>query len=391
MLYCTESNDRIEDSVVWERTDRVIPGAVTPSLSAARSLPQLPAERGWLCGVRPRITQGRVGQEARGDRERKAALAPISSLVVGIDVSAEHLDIALDPSGEHWQTTTRESALQRLAVRLSALAPSRVILEATGGVETPVVVALGLAGLPLVVVNPRQVRHFARASGQLAKTDRLDAHVLARFGQVMEPEVRPLPDALTRALHDLVSRRRQLSEMIVAETNRLRTASAVVRPAIERHLAYLREEIARLDQSMRQVIEASPVWLAKCTLLESVPGVGPVIASTLLAELPELGTLSGKQIAALVGLAPFAADSGKQRGSRHIRGGRAGVRSALYVGTLSAIRYNPVLKEFFTRLVAAGKPKKLALIAVARKLVVILNAMVAHGTLWDPADVPQTS
>lgn len=315
-------------------------------------------------------------------------MAATPALVVGIDVSAAHLDIALDPSGEHWQTTTSEAAVQALVERLLPLAPSRIILEATGGLEIPLVVALGLAGLPVIVVNPRQVRHFARASGQLAKTDRLDAQLLARFGQVMAPEIRPLPDALTRELADLISRRRQLSQMIVAESNRLRTAGRVVRPGIEQHLDYLRGEITTLDQHLRQLIEASPVWLAKAALLESVPGVGPVIASTLLAELPELGTLSGKEIAALVGVAPFAADSGKQRGNRHIRGGRMGVRSVVYVGTLSAIRYNPVLQAFYARLVAAGKPKKVALIAVARKLVVMLNAMVAHGTLWDPAHVP---
>jgi transposase len=315
-------------------------------------------------------------------------MATTTSLVVGIDVSADRFDLAVAPTGEHWHSATSEAAIAVLVRRLTQLAPERIIVEATGGLELPLVIACGLAELPIVVVNPRQVRDFARASGQLAKTDRLDAHLLARFGQVLAPEIRPLPDAVTRALGDLISRRRQISAMIVAETNRLRTASAVVRPAIERHLAYLREEIAALDGAVQRLIEASPLWHAKATLLQSVPGVGPVIASTLLAEVPELGTLSGKQIAALVGLAPFAADSGKARGSRHIRGGRAGVRSALYMGTLTAIRCNPKLKDFFTRLVAAGKPKKLALIAVARKLVVILNAMVAHGTLWDPANVP---
>jgi len=318
-------------------------------------------------------------------------MAPTPSLVVGIDVSAEQLAIALNPRGEHWQTATSEAALQLLVERLLPLAPARIILEATGGLETPVVVALGLAGLPVSVVNPRQVRHFARASGQLAKTDRLDAHVLARFGQVMAPEARPLPDALTRALADLIGRRRQINTLIVAESNRLRTAGRVVRPAIAQHLAYLRGELATQDQHMRELLETSLVWLAKAALLERVPGVGPVIASTLLAELPEVGTLSGKEIAALVGVAPYAADSGKQRGSRHIRGGRMGVRGALYVGTLSAIRYNPVLQVFYARLVAAGKPKKVALSAVARKLVVILNALVAHGALWDPADVPHTT
>ena len=305
--------------------------------------------------------------------------------VIGIDVSAEQLDIAVDPSGTHWQSVTSPAAITGLVARLTQLAPERIIVEATGGLETEVVVALSLAGLPVVVVNPRKVRDFARASGQLAKTDRLDAQLLARFGRVMAPEIRPLPDALTRELGDLISRRRQIAEMIVAESNRLRTAGVSVRPAIERHLTYLRQEIAEIDQQVRQLIERSPVWRATASLLESVPGVGPVIASTLLAEVPELGNLSGKQIAALVGLAPFAADSGKQRGSRHIRGGRGGVRRALYVGSLSAIRFNPVLKVFYTRLVAAGKPKKVALIAVAHKLIVILNAMVAQGTVWDPS------
>ena len=304
--------------------------------------------------------------------------------VVGIDVSAEHLDIAVAPSGEHWHCPTAAPALEQLCQRLLPLAPRRIIVEATGGLETALVVTLSLAGLPVVVVNPRQVRDFARASGQLAKTDRLDAQLLARFGQVMAPPIRPLPDAVTRDLAALIGRRRQIAEMIVAETNRLRSAESLVRPTIERHLAYLRQEVAEIDGQVRQLIEASPLWRATASLLESVPGVGPVIASTLLAEVPELGSLSGKQIAALVGLAPFAADSGKQRGSRHIRGGRAGVRRALYVGTLSAIRFNPVVKAFYDRLLAAGKPKKVALIAAARKLAVILNAMVAHGTRWDP-------
>lgn len=305
-------------------------------------------------------------------------------VVVGIDVAQASLAVAVSPAGTSWTTGTTEVELTTLADELARLAPHLVVLEATGGLEREVVVVLALAGLPVVVVNPRQVRDFARASGQRAKTDALDAALLARYGQVIDPPVRALPDAATRDLDELVTRRRQVTSMLTAERNRLRTASSAMRSQIERHILYLRGEIVTLDQTITRAIEASPLWLAHATLLTSVPGVGPVLTSTLLAELPELGRLTDKEVAALVGTAPFAADSGVHRGVRHIAGGRAAVRGVLYVATLSAIRFNPVIRAFYERLLGRGKPKKVALVAAMRKLLVILNAMVAHGTLWDP-------
>jgi transposase len=304
--------------------------------------------------------------------------------VLGIDVSQESLDLALLPGDRCWQIAHTDAGLEALVTELVALAPSRIVLEATGGLERDVVVALALAGLPVVVMNPRQVRDFARAIGQRAKTDRLDALLLARLAQTLAPEVRPLPDAATRALEALVTRRRQVQAMITAETNRLRTASATVRPAIERHLIFLRGAVAELNQQIEQQLAASPIWLAKATILLSVPGVGPVLTSTLLAELPELGTLSDKDVASLVGVAPMAHDSGRWRGSRHIWGGRADVRGVLYMATLVGVQHNPVLRDAYQRLLTAGKPRKVALVACMRKLIVILNAMLAHGTVWHP-------
>lgn len=305
--------------------------------------------------------------------------------VIGIDVSLDTLDVASVPDGRTWQVAHAEAALATLGTELRQLAPERIVLEATDGLERDVVVALALAGLPVVVLNPRQVREFAKAIGQRAKTDRLDALVLARLAQTLAPEVRPVPDAATRALEAVVTRRRQVQAMITAETNRLRTASVAVRPAIERHLVFLRGEVADLNAQIEQQLAASPVWLAKATSLLSVPGVGPVLTSTLVAEVPELGTLTTKTAASLIGVAPMAWDSGRWRGARHIWGGRADVRGVLYMATLAAIRYNPVIQACYHRLRASGKAKKVALVACMRKLLVILNAMVAHGTLWTPA------
>lgn len=304
--------------------------------------------------------------------------------VVGIDVSQDTLDLASLPDGRSWQVTHDETALAALAAALRRLDPERIVLEATGGLERDVVVALALAGLPVVVMNPRQVRDFAKAIGQRAKTDRLDALVLARLAQTLAPEVRPLPDAATRALEAIVTRRQQVQTMITAETNRLRSASATVRPAIERHLAFLRGEVADLNGQIEAQLADSPVWLAKATILRSVPGVGPVLTSMLLSKLPELGTLTDKTVASLIGVAPLARDSGRWRGTRHIWGGRADVRGVLYMATLAAIRFNPVIGAHYRHLLAAGKATKVALVACMRKLLVILNAMVAHGTLWSP-------
>lgn len=304
--------------------------------------------------------------------------------VVGIDVSQHTLDLASLPDGRSWQVPHDETGLAVVVEELRTLAPERIVLEATGGLERDVVVALALAALPVIVMNPRQVREFAKAIGQRAKTDRLDALLLARLAQTLAPAVRPLPDAATRALEAVVTRRQQVQAMITAETNRLRTASAAVRPAIERHLIFLRGEVAALNREIEQQLAASPVWLAKATILLSVPGVGPVLTSTLVSKVPELGTLTDKTAASLLGVAPFARDSGRSRGQRHIWGGRADVRGVLYMATLAAIRCNPVIAACYARMRAAGKLKKVALVACMRKLLVILNAMVAHGTLWQP-------
>ena len=255
-----------------------------------------------------------------------------------------------------------------------------MITESTGGLELALVAALAAASLPVAVVNPRQVRDFAKSTGQLAKTDRLDAQVLAHFGEA----VRPLRDADTRELGAMLARRRQVMDILVAEKNRLGRATAQVRPRIKSHIGWLRQELNDLDTDLRNRIHRGPLWREKDDLLRSVPGVGPQLSLTLLAFLPELGTLNRKQIAALVGVAPFSRDSGPHRGKRSVWGGRATVRSALYMGALVASRRNPVLSEFYQRLLEAGKPKKVALTACMRKLLTILNSMARTGQRWDP-------
>lgn len=257
-----------------------------------------------------------------------------------------------------------------------------VVLEATGGIELPVVAALACDGIPTAVVNPRQVRDFAKALGKLAKTDRIDAQVIARFGQVTTPAAKPLPDERTQELIALVARRRQVVEMRTAELNRRRKALPVVRRRIERMLAVLETELADLDKDLQDRLKASPLWREQEDLLQSVPGVGKVLTMTLLAGLPELGSLNRKQIAALVGVAPLNRDSGAFRGRRMVWGGRAALRATLYMAALVATRCNPVLRPFYQRLLAAGKPKKVALTACMHKLLIILNAMVKYKTPW---------
>ena len=266
--------------------------------------------------------------------------------------------------------------------RLRETGPALVVLEASGGLEIPLTAALASAGLPVVVINPRQVRDFARATGQLAKTDRLDASVIAHFGEAVKPSPRPLPDAQSQALSALLTRRRQVVGMITSEENRLHTASRPMRRQIQRHLAWLEKSLTTLDADLGDSLRESPLWREKDNLLRSVPGVGPVLSVTLLAELPELGTLDRTQIASLVGVAPLNRDSGTLRGKRTVWGGRARLRATLYMGTLVATRYNPDIKTFYQRLCAAGKPKKLALTACMRKLLSILNSMLKHGTQW---------
>jgi transposase len=312
----------------------------------------------------------------------------MSSLVfVGIDVSQARLDIAVRP-GAPFSLAHTESALATLVEQLRALSPTLIVLEATGGMEIPLTSALATAGLPVVVVNPRQVRDFAKASGRLAKTDALDAQVLAQFAEVMRPQPRPLPDAEARALAALLTRRRQLVEMLTAEKNRLLSASSPIRKRVRTHIVWLERELEHTNTDLAEAIRQSPVWREKDELLQSVPGVGPVVTSTLLASLPELGMLTNKQIAALVGVAPLNRDSGTLRGRRTVWGGRAQVRAVLYMGALVAARFNPVIRAFYQRLCRAGKAKKVALTACMRKLLVILNTMIKHRTPWHQAEVP---
>jgi len=310
---------------------------------------------------------------------------------VGIDVAKATLDIAVRPGGERWSVSNDEAGIGAVVARLQPLAPALIVLEATGGFETATVAAVAAAGLAVVVANPRQVRDFARATGQLAKTDILDAQVLALFAERVRPEVRPLPDGAVQMLDALLTRRRQLLEMLVAEQNRLDFAAAAVRRDITQHIHWLQRRLRDVDGDLEQAIHASPLWRAKEDLLRSVPGVGPVVSRTLLGELPELGTLTHKQIAALVGVAPRACDSGTLRGKRMVWGGRAPVRAALYMAALVAARRNPVIRAFYERLRAAGKPAKVALVACMRKLLTILNAILRTGIPWRPVRAGATS
>jgi transposase len=307
---------------------------------------------------------------------------------VGIDVAKDKLDVAVRPSAEQWVTPQTEEGLSTLVARLDALRPALVVLEATGGYELPVAAALATAGVPVAVVNPRQVREFARGLGQLAKTDALDAQVLARFAEVVHPTPRPLPEAEAQELSALLARRRQVLGMLVAERQRLATALLAVRPHISRHIRFLEAELSDLERQLREAVQASPLWREQEDLLRSTPGIGPTTAVALLAEVPELGRLNRKKIAALVGVAPFPCDSGKLRGRRIVWGGRARVRSALYMATLVAVRHNPVLRAFYQRLCAAGKPKKVALTACMHKLLTILNALLRQRTRWSPTLTP---
>jgi transposase len=304
----------------------------------------------------------------------------------GVDVSKGRLDAHLRPTGEAFDVPNDEAGIDALVARLQEARPVPVVLEATGGFERPLAAALAAAGLPAAVLNPRQVRDFARATGRLAKTDALDAEVLARFAEAVRPEPRPVPDEEARAFGEILARRRQLVSMLSAEKNRLGAVSAKpVRKRIEAHIRWLEKELLdRTDRDLDGAIEASPTWRENEALLRGVPGVGPVLARTLLAELPELGgaELSPKQLAALVGVAPLNRDSGTLRGRRTVWGGRSRVRDALYMGALVATRFNPTIREFYERLTGAGKPKKVALVACMRKLLTILNAILKHRTPW---------
>jgi transposase len=313
---------------------------------------------------------------------------PSSKIYVGVDVSKDRLDVALRPTGAGWSFPNEQSGIDALVSQLlleEAPPPALVVLEATGGFERPLAAALAATGMPVAVVNPRQARDFARATGRLAKTDRIDAEILARFAEAVRPTVRPIPDEEAQEFAAILVRRRQIVGMLTAEKNRLgATASKALKKRIEAHIRWLEKELERTDNDLDETIEASAIWRENETLLRGVPGVGPVLARTLLAELPELGggELSPKQLAALVGVAPLNCDSGTLRGRRTIWGGRERVRDALYMGALVATRFNPTIKEFYERLCAGGKPKKVALVACMRKLLLILDAILKKRTPW---------
>jgi transposase len=308
-------------------------------------------------------------------------------VAIGIDVSKTAFEIAMQPSGERWSSATTPEAVEALVARLTVLSPQVIVVEATGGYERALVAAGAAAGLPIAVINPRQVRAFAQALGQTAKTDAIDADVLAQFGYRVQPVPRPLPDAATAALAALVTRRRQRLEMLGAERRRLEQApsTGAIARDLRNHIRWLERRVGDVDDEIGGAIEQSPVWRVHENLLRSVPGIGPVTARTLLADLPELGRLDRRAIAALVGVAPYNCDSGQHRGERHIWGGRASVRASVYMAALVATRHNPVLAQFYQRLRAAGKRPKVALVATMRKLLTILNAMLKQQRPWKPA------
>jgi transposase len=308
---------------------------------------------------------------------------------IGIDVSKATLEVCALPSGAAWQVANRDAAIDALVEQLAAGEPERIVLEASGGYELLVVAALAQRQLSVVVVNPRQVRDFARATGQLAKTDRIDAHLLARFGEAIRPQLRPLPDASTRAMRALVSRRRQLQDMLIAEQHRLvsaavRDAPQPLRDQLAEHIDWLRRQLADLDDELRGQLQASPLWRERDDLLRTIPGIGPVTSAMLLSHVPELGQLDRKAIAKLVGVAPLNHDSGMLHGARRVWGGRAEVRAVLYMAALVASRCNPYIRDFYARLRGAGKPAKVALVACMHKLLLVCNSVLRSATPWRP-------
>jgi len=303
---------------------------------------------------------------------------------IGIDVSKTSLDTAVWGEEEGWQHTNDREGIADLVAKIKGLSPNLIVVEATGGLEVDVVAALAVAGLPVVLMNPTRIRSFARSAGTLAKTDKIDARMIAHFAQAVRPEVRDFPSEEAEHLAALVGRRRQIIEILVAERNRLHTAPSHVRERITKHIDWLKAELAALNEEIDEFIKQNPLWREQEKLLRSVPGLGPITAAVLLAELPELGKLNRQKIAALVGVAPYNRDSGPRKGKRRIYGGRSGVRSTLYMATLSATRHNPVIRAFYERLVGRGKEKKVALTACARKLLVIMNAMLRQAQPWCP-------
>jgi transposase len=310
-------------------------------------------------------------------------MKPRAPCFVGMDISKDHLDIACRPAHTRWQVANDSAGIAALILQLRRLKPTLIVCEATGGWQLALVTALAVAKLPVAVVNPRQIRDFAKATGQLAKTDALDAGVIAHFAEAVHPLPRPLPDELTQQVDALLQRRRQLLEMLVAERHRVALAPPTVRDSLARHIDYLQRLINETDEEIATLIRTSPAWQEKDDLLQSTPGIGPVLSATLQAALPELGVLNQREIAKLVGVAPLNDDSGKRSGPRHIRGGRAAVRAVLYMATLTATRFNPVINAFYQRLLARGKSQKVAITAAMRKCLTILNAMVKTHTHWN--------
>jgi transposase len=311
-----------------------------------------------------------------------------SKAFVGIDVSKSELEIGILPDSKTWKTSNDQKGLSELVKSLRDLSPAVIVMEATGGLQMPAAGMLGAAGLPVVVVNPRQVRHFAKALGILAKTDRIDALVLAQYGEKMRPEPRPLKDEQTQELEALLTRRRQLVDILTAEQNRLKTASRRVAGNIRAHITWLNQNIQDVDKDLANAVKGSPLWREKDEIIQSFTGAGRVLSFTLLAGVPELGLLNRRKTGALLGVVPFNRDSGTFRGKRSIWGGRGHVRAVLYMATLAAIRFNPVIKRFHKRLVEAGKKPKVAITACMHKVLTILNALVRKGIRWDPNYAP---
>lgn len=311
-----------------------------------------------------------------------------SKVFVGIDVSKSELEVGILPDSRTWKTSNDQKGLSELVKSLRDLSPAIIVMEATGGLQMPAAGMLAAAGLPVVVINPRQVRHFAKALGILAKTDRIDALVLAQYGEKMRPEPRPLKDEQTQELEALLTRRRQLVEILTAEQNRLKTASRGVASNIRAHITWLNQNIQDVDKDLTISVKSTPIWREKDEIIQSFTGAGRVLSFTLLAGVPELGLLNRRKTGALVGVVPFNRDSGRFKGKRSIWGGRAHVRAVLYMATLAAIRFNPVIKQFHKRLVEAGKKPKVAITACMHKVLTILNALVRKGTRWDPNYAP---
>lgn len=302
---------------------------------------------------------------------------------IGVDIAKDSFEFAVYGDDRHFNMSNDETGIRQAVEQIQKLSPELLVLEATGGYEHPLVAALSIAKLPVVVINPRQVRDFAKATGHLAKTDAIDAAVLAQFAAVIKPDLRPIADADMLLLKEVVSRRQQLVEILVAERNRLGVAhNPSVKAGIQAHIDWLKKRLDETDGELRKQIEESPLWRAKDDLLRTVPGVGPMTSAALLANLPELGSLNRHQIAALVGVAPFNRDSGRMRGKRSVWGGRSSVKATLYMAALSATKWNPAIKTFYERLCASGKPKKVALTACMRKLLIVLNSMMKNNTAW---------